>query len=239
MDILLNERSLCGQFDDIYSFLDSVKSVIRCIELIHENSDIAIYKTANFYDCRVTKDKKLCDLKECGLTEELLRLKLSLDNEIYEKPYWDYEPIHNISKKFFWNDEDVSATSLAEAAIKGDLLVSFFLEMFRDKVLTISSEDKIYLVDSIYTPQYLVKNYSTLLHINRKKYLQVLYENTRIDCSTIEEGYDAEILQEYEFEALIKSFNKFVEHESWDSIALDTGLRYKRYSPSDKKKNWF
>ena len=71
MDALLNERSLCGQFDDIYSFLDSVKPVIRCIELIHENSDIAIYKTADFYDCKITKDERLCDLAKYKLTDEL------------------------------------------------------------------------------------------------------------------------------------------------------------------------
>ncbi|MBN2927074.1 MAG: hypothetical protein JTJ12_06550 [Eubacterium sp.] len=239
MDALLNERSLCGQFDDIYSFLDSVKPVIRCIELIHENSDIAIYKTADFYDCKITKDERLCDLAKYKLTDELLRLKISLDREVYEKPHWDDEPIHNISKKFFWNDEDVSATSLAEAAIKGDMLLSFFLEIFKDKKLIILNEGNIYSVDSVHTPRYLVEKYSSDLHINRKESLQILYEDTRIDCSTMEDGYGAEILQKHEFEGLIKSFDKFVQHESWESIALDDGLEYKKYTPAEKKKNWF
>ena len=107
MEFLLNEKSLCGQFQNVSSFLYATESIVRCIKLIHENTDIPIYKTMNFYNCNVTKDETLCDLKCYGLTDELLRFKSSLDREIYEKPYWDQEPVHDVSQKFFWNEEDV------------------------------------------------------------------------------------------------------------------------------------
>lgn len=84
MEFLLNEKSLCGQFQNVSSFLYATKSIVRCIKLIHENTDIPIYKTMNFYNCNVTKDETLCDLKCYGLTDELLRFKSSLDREIYE-----------------------------------------------------------------------------------------------------------------------------------------------------------
>lgn len=239
MEFLLNEKSLCGQFQDVRSFLHATKSIVRCIDLIHQNTDIPIYKTMNFYDCNVTKDETLCDLKCYGLTDELLRFKSSLDREIYEKPHWDQEPAHDISQKFFWNGEDISATSIAEAAVKKGSLLSFDLDVFNDKELLIQSETKKYIVDSINTPQYLVKNYNDYLNVNRKKYLQILFEDTRIDCGTIEEKYGVDILEKEEFESLIKSLKKFTEHESWESIALDDGLEYKKYTPKEKEKNWF
>lgn len=50
MEFLLNEKSLCGQFQNVSSFLYATKSIVRCIKLIHENTDIPIYKTMNFYN---------------------------------------------------------------------------------------------------------------------------------------------------------------------------------------------
>ena len=50
MDFLLNELSLCGQFKDIDSFLESLAYMIKCIELIHQSgdADMQIYKTTDF-----------------------------------------------------------------------------------------------------------------------------------------------------------------------------------------------
>ena len=117
MEFLLNEKSLCGQFEDVSSFLISLKPVISCIKLIHDKTDIPIYKTSNFYNCHVTKDETLCNLKHYECSDELLRFKSALDTEIYEKPHWDEEPVHDILQEFIWNGENVSVTSLAEACL--------------------------------------------------------------------------------------------------------------------------
>ena len=237
MEFLLNEKSLCGQFDNVNSFLLTLSPVIKCIELLHVN-DIPIYKTVNFYENKITSNDRLCDLKKYELTEELLRLKLSLDREIYEKPQWDYDPVHDISQEFMWNEENVSATSLAEAAIRKGVLLSFCFEVFKDKMLNICDTRNTYYVDSVHTPLYLVEQYRKQIKIERKLQLKIKYENTRIDCSTLEEKYGVDTLEQYEFEEVIKSFNKFVEHESWKTIDVDDGLEYKKYTPQGNK-NWF
>lgn len=237
MEFLLNEKSLCGQFDNVNSFLLTLNPVIKCIELLHVN-DIPIYKTVNFYESKITSNDRLCDLKKYELTEELLRLKLSLDREIYEKPQWDYDPVHDISQEFMWNDENVSATSLAETAIRKGVLLSFCFEVFKDKMLNICDTRNTYYVDSVHTPLYLVEQYRKQIKIERKLQLKIKYENTRIDCSTLEEKYGVDTLEQYEFEEVIKSFNKFVEHESWKTIDVDDGLEYKKYTPQGNK-NWF
>lgn len=144
MDFLLNERSLCGQFKNIDSFLESLAGMIKCIELIHQSgdTDMQIYKTTNFYNCNVTENVKLCQMKNYGVSDELLKFKIKLDNEIYEEPMWDKNPFHDIEQKFEWNGEDVSATSLAEAVVRKGTLLSFYLEIFRDCVLSIYNNEK-------------------------------------------------------------------------------------------------
>lgn len=59
---------------------------------------------------------------------------------------------------------------------------------------------------------------------------------SRIDCSTIEDKYGADILEREEFDGPIKSLKKFVEHESWESIALDDGWNTKNTHQKMTKK---
>ena len=159
MEFLLNERSLHGQFESTDDFLKSLKPVMNCINIIRAYSDMEIYKIRNFHECHITKEKKICDLKLCGNSDELLRLKLKLDQEIYQYPYWDEEPIHDISLEFLWGEENITATSLAEAAVTGNSLLSFQSSKFQDCELKISSQENgnknNYHVFSVHTPKYL------------------------------------------------------------------------------------
>ena len=36
MDFILNDKSLCGQFNSVSSFFDSLKNNVRCFELIND-----------------------------------------------------------------------------------------------------------------------------------------------------------------------------------------------------------
>lgn len=144
MDFLLNELSLCGQFKDTDSFLKSLACMVKCIELIHQNggADMQIYKTMDFYNCNVTETVKLCQMKNYGVSDELLKFKIKLDNEIYEEPMWDRNPFHDIEQKFEWNGQDVSATSLAEAVVRRGTLLSFCMDIFKDCELSVYNNEK-------------------------------------------------------------------------------------------------
>ena len=239
MEFLLNERSLHGQFVSVDNFLESLKPVLKCIEIIHHCSETGIYKISNFHECKVTKNIKICDLKTCGMSDELLRFKFRLDQEVYKEPYWDRAPMHDISQEFIWNGEDVTATALAEAAVTQNALISFRSDQFYDCELVIKGNVKTYCVNSVHTPQYLLEQYNCIINIDRKYLLLVRYEGTRIDCSTLEDEYGVSILEKNEFEELISTFDKFVNHVSWESIGRDDGLEYKKYSPASTKENWF
>ena len=182
---------------------------------------------------------KLCDLKNYQISDELLQFKIKLDNEIYEEPVWDTDPYHDIEQKFFWDGEDVSATSLAEAVARKGALLSFFLDEFRDCVLNICKNEEKHDIVSVHSPQYLTEQYGKLLNVDRKTWLLLRYEGSRIDCSLLEDKYGADILEKNEFKELVSTLDKFVRRESWEAIAIDDGLEYKKYSPENEEKNWF
>ena len=46
-------------------------------------------------------------------------------------------------------------------------------------------------------------------------------------------------MEKEEYELLLGTLDKFVKHESWESIGLDDGLEYKKYTPSAKEEDWF
>lgn len=239
MDFLLNEKSLHGQFGNVTDFLESLRPVIKCMEIIHANSDVGIYKIQNFHECKVTEDVRVCDLKVHGVSDEFLRFKISLEQEVYKIPYWDVEPDHDISQKFVWNGEDITATAIAESAVTSNPLLSFKSDKFIDCVLLIRNNEKDYEVSSIHTPKYLLEKYNDILKVDKKQILLIRYAGTRVDCTALEDDYGVSVLEKNEFKELISTLDKITAHESWETIGRDDGLEYKKYSPSSPEENWF
>ena len=119
--------------------------------------------------------------------------------------------------------ETVTATALAEAAENGFSLLSFKSEKYTDCVLDIQKGSQKYEVLSIYSPRYLAQNH---------------YIDLNIDCSLLEKKSGPDQLKESEYKQLLGTLDKFVQHESWDTIDRDDGLEYKKYRGAGKK-NYF
>lgn len=238
MDFILNEESLKGQFDTVDKFLETLSVNVRCFSLIHKNRENNIYKIADFYKCNLTPNKRICDLKKYQYSDELLRFQIQLDQEIATVPYWDENPSHNMNQVYYWDENDVTATAIAEAAEKNGPLLSFKLEAFVDKQLKVLAGTKIHMVESVYTPKYLAEVCSQQIGLSRIDLLKIKYEGTRVDCTFLEDKYGPSLLEEHEYALLIASLDKFVNHDSWENIDKDDGLRYKKYKPSDKD-DWF
>lgn len=92
-----------------------------------------------------------------------------------------------------------------------------------------------YEVLSIYSPRYLAQNHYIDLNIDRCDYLKIRYEGTRIDCSLLEKKSGPDQLKESEYKQLLGTLDKFVQHESWDTIDRDDGLEYKKYRGAVRK----
>lgn len=238
MDFILNEKSLRGQFDTVHAFFQTLSENVKCFRLIGEDACNRIYKTSDFYECQVTSKERLRDLRKYA-DDEVLELQLQLDSVIYSLPHWDTELQQDLDCCFRHEGEDVTATGIAEAAVRGDILLSFALNQYMDRDLEVSCADTIYQIPSVFSQRYLVQRYGKKLHVSSDDILKIRYDKTRVDCSLLDRKYGTGILNDAEIELLIHSLDKMVQHDSWESIALDDGLEYKKYSPASDKDNWF
>lgn len=239
MDFLLNEKSLFGQFQDESEFLSSLHENLKCFEFVHFQEEGRIWKIADFYKCRITEAMTLGDLKRLRTTDSLLRLRLALDKITDREPYWDDEPVHDYGDCYLMDQEDVTATSVAEAAERREALLSFYSEKYCDRELKVRKGERAFTVHSIYSPRYLAEHFGRQMGLDGDICLKARYTGTRLDCTLLEARYGTRILEPGEYELLVGTLDKFVRHPSWESIGLDDGLEYKKYSPGTEKDDWF
>lgn len=238
MEFILNEKSLVGQYTDLDEFWEAVKENIECFKLILGDQRNQIYKVQDFNQCLITSSQKLCDLRKYS-DDKTVQLQIDLDRVIYDAPYWDIDPLQNLNTSYFCAGEDVSATAIAEAAVRNAPVISFLLDKFVDTKLQITSGQKRFQVDSIYSSRYLVQNYSDFIVLTDIEKLKIRYRNTRLDFSLLEKKCGLERLEKSEYHLLLGSLDKFVAHESFETISVDDGLEYKKYSPASEKENYF
>lgn len=228
MDFILNDKSLCGQFNSVSSFFDSLKNNVRCFELINDTEGSKIYKTQNFYKNKVTSNIRLYDLNKYN-DDELVYFLIQLDRIVYHAPYWGDDFKQNLNSKYIHGQEDVSCTCIAEAAENNFPLLSFKCDKYTDKKLDVCKDNEKIKVYSIYTPMYLTDKFYKELKLSRLDLLKTQFNSTRIDCSILNQNCGINELEENEFNLLLGTLKKFVKHDSWESIALDDGLEYKKY----------
>lgn len=236
MNFILNEESLHGQFESVEEFLKSLRANLLCFRLIHSQKNGKIRKIADLYKYQVTPEWKLGDLKRYPKSDELKRLRIALDKEISTEPYWDLDPAHDYGMPYLMEGIDVSGTAVAEAVERKEHLLSFDSVFYSDRELAIQWNGKEYHVISIYHPSCLVKYFGEEMELERDACLRARYAGTRIDCSKLEKEHGAENLEKDEYHLLLGTLDKFVNHESWETIGLDDGLEYKKiYSLSSRR----
>ena len=103
------------------------------------------------------------------------------------------------------------------------------------KIYFIIGADSLLYIQDWYHPEYICSHCHLLCANRDNNSASVLIDQKHF----LADKYGADILEREEFDGLIKSLKKFVEHESWESIALDDGLEYKKYTPKNDEKNWF
>ncbi len=239
MHFILNERSLYGQFGSADEFLKSLEANLQCFRLVRSQAEGEIRKIADFYKCKITKELSLEDLKRYPKSDELSRFRIALDKEMRTEAYWDLEPVHDCGISYWMGEEDMAATAVAEAVARHESLLSFYSTVYSDCRLCIECDGEEYSVISIYSPAYLAACFGEQMGLERDECLKARYAGTRLDCTLLEKEYGAEYLEKEEYVLLLGTLDKFVRHESWETIGLDDGLEYKKYTPSSDEENWF
>ena len=238
--VYLNELSLDGQFSSLDDFLDACVPLIKCLKFLKENRE-TIYKHSTFFRQKITETMFLNDLR--GVRgDKVRRLKSLLLSTTDTPPFWDLqdELVQDLESKYTLDGEDITATSVAEAAEDKGLLLSFLHNKYSNCPLDIWKNGKsIQTVHSAISIEYLAEQLWKRGQIDVHKYLNARYNGTRLNFSQIEEQYGLESFEKEEIRDCLQAFDKFVSRENWDDIVKDKGLYYKKYSPASADMDWF
>ncbi len=89
MDVILNDLSLCGQYESVHAFADYLCDNVIPIMNIMERINAIIYKSQNTYNRHVTDSLKLMNVMQSSNVTEITVLKSKLSTLSWENPYWE------------------------------------------------------------------------------------------------------------------------------------------------------
>ncbi len=213
---------------------------MKCLKLISEKN-CQIQKHSMLYGRKITKDKTLNDLR--GMRgDHVTRLKSLLLSVTDAPPFWDWkeEFAQDLTAEYICDNEEVSATSLPEAAEDNGVLLSFSHKRYQDRVLRIVKNGQdIFSLPAAATVSFMAKCLLDRNVLEFNEYLLARYADTRLNFSMLEPEYGFDNFEKEEVDDCLRTFDKFVSIHTWDEIYQDPGLKYKKYSPSSDAYDWF
>lgn len=238
--IYLNELSLQGQFEKLEEFLDESMPVMRCMKYIQRRQG-KIYKHSGFYNQKITETLRVNDLRGVR-SDKARRLKSLLLSTVDNPPFWDCEEniVQDLSAEYMVGGENVTATSIAEAAETKGMLLSFPHPGYIDITVRVKKNGTdIHEVESAVTLEYLAEQLWKRNQIELYDYLYTRFDGTRLNFTKLERKYGFEGFEKEEIRDCLQTFEKFISYETWNEIYMDQALHYKKYSPASAEKNWF
>ena len=99
MEILLNEKSLDGQFDSLETFFKTLPEMSRNMKILKEKN-LLLYKHSSLYSRNVTKEMTLMDLQNSRgniipvYRDEIRKWKRDLSEMTTSPPFWEIGRAH-------------------------------------------------------------------------------------------------------------------------------------------------
>lgn len=160
-EILLNEKSLDGQFENMEDFYQTLPVMSRNLKMLRDNQ-VILQKHSSLYQHKITKNISLFDLQnKKGNVDPTQRDKLNM---------WKRQIASLMRTPPFWDNDSESADSIQEAAKRNTDVLSFSHDEYRDRILYVPCDEDIYTVRSAVSTEYLAetmfqKKYLSLIHI--------------------------------------------------------------------------
>lgn len=231
MELLLNEKSLDGQFTDLDHFYQSLPVMIKNLKILRKQQ-ITLLKHSSLYSRKIAENMTIWDLQNSKgkvmpiYRDKVTKWKRELSKLMTEPPFWDEET-------------DICNDSLEEAARRQTDLVSFPHPEYQDKILSVMYGEQLVDVKSAVTTKYLLNLLMQRKVVGLFEYLKLRYDEGKIRTEYLDIGADSvQALQKAEAEELLAALERF-EYESWLEIQQDNFFCYKSYQPVTKKKSYF
>lgn len=230
MDILFNELSLCGQFNNFDDFvargLHSFLGVMKRMEGVRT----LVLKKSDFWSRSVTKDHTLHTIMhstDFRKTDETRRLKLALIGLTVE-PFWDSHSKQDNASIYMCNAIDVSGSSIAEASERDRVLISFECSDFSSDPLIVSINKNQIDLKNLTNTDAFVEYLWSVGEFTFEDYIKSKFSLEKLNFSHIDEMMGFDQIESSEFSVFIDAFRTF-NCLSWTEIYSHTGLNYKEY----------
>lgn len=234
-EIIINERSLQGQYRDMDEFLSCLPGFLRCVRYYTDREGWQILRRSDLFQARVTPESALYQIRG-NQSDAARKFKGQILKLAEEKPYWDIEPKQ--VGCYMEGETDVSGSSLAEASERSGFVLSFPKSIYEDRRIELSHETEVRTVCSITSAHYRTEQMFVTGYIDLYTYLRERYQGTRLSFEKFDPEYGFADFEQDEIMECLESFARFAEHESWTSLRQDVALHYKEYHAA-KKDNWF
>lgn len=244
MEILINELSLHNQFETLDDFAEtSLAEFVKMFSLLTQIG-ITPLKNYNFYDCPITVSESFFTLltsKNINRINDNIRKYKSLVDKILNEPFWETNKKQDSLENYFWNEQNVNRTSLAEAFEREAALISFVPSAFYSENLEVTKENHATKeIQNFYLKEKLLKHLYQTQNIDLYRFCINYYNNTKLsfEKANKEKSFDriSDINDEIEF---LNSFNLFCEMD-WQSIISQggkgenkVGLAYSKHHNQD------
>lgn len=140
MDIVLNEKSIDGQFTEESFFEYMQDEVIPSLELINKNN-CCIYKEYSTYSRKITADKDFASMLRVQGNPIINKLRIYLIQLCNDEPYWNDAIMTNNGIKYSCDIKE-TPNCITEAYERNGMVFSFhhdrfistYLELWRDGI---------------------------------------------------------------------------------------------------------
>ncbi len=239
--IIINELSLNGQFNDGRDFWTTAMPPFHKALQDALSLDVKLlFKRSSFYGALATPDRTIHSLlidRETRTIDEARRYKSALARAIND-PFWDEEPRQDYDSVYITDGNDVSGSSVAEAADRPSCLLSFVRSRYEKHPVVVSKNGTDIAVNNIWKDRQLHSIMFANGDLSLEKYAEIHFKDTKLNFSKIDSVYGFSLIDNENQSEFIDSFYKFATLD-WPEIATDKGLDYKDYSKNRKSKRYF
>ncbi|MCB2287638.1 type II toxin-antitoxin system RelE/ParE family toxin [Clostridium algidicarnis] len=247
MNVIINDFSLDGQFNDMEVFIDSLfDNTIPMLDIL-DSLEIQILSSYAIYDLKVTEDTTLYDIIKIKGVPEITKFKKQLNELFFDEPFWEAEPLSDNDSTYENNfSNKVRSYCLAEALERDNPVLSFEHDDFKDSTIVIKKDGADSKINNLYNKKTLIEIFREIGIIDSLKYL-LLKHNLKYSFGlSLGKNYFKDLceethLKEADINIIVNDINRLIDFTCKDlnpgrlSKPIDGKLKEFRTSLSDSK----
>jgi len=230
MDVVLNELSLSGQFENDNLFLSNLSEVVKMTHLINKIENISLLKSNTIWNSKITTSDTLLLLLRKKGSDLLNKLRLDLSKMSANPPYWEETQVHScVEDSYEYSHNDICNTGLAESSQRDKVVISFEHFLYSSENIKVMKNSTEINIKNILN----LKLFSQYLYdkslINEYEFCNYFFHNTKLSFTKLDnEKRGFNFLTQEQKKLYIGQFKLFAEM-SWEDIVSSDGIEYKKY----------